>query len=152
MNPVHKLEVRLEHAPGAHERVGHLALHQRGVLFEYAPERDGRWRLSPPYDLTFAEGPGGEHTTSVAGEGRRPMWEHLAALVSIDERNARAILDEVRGALIRWPEEARAALLPDPTITAVSQRLAAVEAAAGLPRAAATSRAPRPAGRRARGT
>lgn len=40
--------------------------------FAYLLGADGRWRLSPAFDLTFSHGPGGEHSTSVAGEGRTP--------------------------------------------------------------------------------
>jgi len=37
----------------------------------------GHWHLSPVFDLTFSFGPGGEHSTSVAGEGRSPTRSHL---------------------------------------------------------------------------
>jgi len=37
----------------------------------------GQWHLSPVFDLTFSHGPGGEHSTSVAGEGRWPTRQHL---------------------------------------------------------------------------
>ena len=38
--------------------------------FSYRLARDRRWRLAPCYDLTFCEGPGGEHQMDVCGEGR----------------------------------------------------------------------------------
>lgn len=42
--------------------------------------RDRRWRLSPCYDLTFSEGPGGEHQMDVCGEGRHITRAHLLEL------------------------------------------------------------------------
>ena len=40
--------------------------------FAFTRDAAGQWRLSPAFDLTYSFGPGGEHTTSVAGEGRLP--------------------------------------------------------------------------------
>ncbi len=40
--------------------------------FAFRMEADGRWRLSPAFDLSFSHGPGGQHSTSVAGEGAAP--------------------------------------------------------------------------------
>jgi serine/threonine-protein kinase HipA len=42
--------------------------HAKNVSFRLG--RDQRWRLAPCYDLTFCEGPGGEHHMDVCGEGR----------------------------------------------------------------------------------
>ena len=37
----------------------------------------GRWQLSPAFDLTYSFGPGGEHATSVAGHGKDISRAHL---------------------------------------------------------------------------
>lgn len=42
--------------------------HGKNISFRLG--RDRRWRLAPCYDLTFCEGPGGEHQMDVCGEGR----------------------------------------------------------------------------------
>ncbi len=49
--------------------------HSRNFAFRLG--RDRRWRLAPVFDLTFCEGPRGEHQTAVAGEGRAPGRTHL---------------------------------------------------------------------------
>lgn len=36
--------------------------------FSYIMSQDGQWRLSPAYDVTFCEGPGGYHQMDVMGE------------------------------------------------------------------------------------
>jgi serine/threonine-protein kinase HipA len=62
----------------------------------------GRWAVSPAYDLVYAEGMGGEHATSVDGEGKNPTGEHIlnvARKVGIDLRRAKEILAEVRTAI-----------------------------------------------------
>ncbi len=40
-------------------------------------DRDGRWKVSPGYDLTFSEGPRGEHQLDICGEARAPTRKHL---------------------------------------------------------------------------
>ncbi len=70
------------------------------------------WSLSPAYDLTFAQGPGGEHTMTVQGEGKSPSLEQMTAVAleaDISPREYEAILEEVRAAIGRWPEFARSA-------------------------------------------
>ncbi len=42
--------------------------------------QDGKWRLSPAYDLTFCNSYYGEHTTSVNGNGKDPGIDDLFAV------------------------------------------------------------------------
>ncbi len=90
----------------AHNRDDHV----KNFAFRMA---DGdEWRLAPAYDLMFSPGPGGEHSMTVAGEGRAPARGHLLSLAEpagIARRDAVAILDEVTAAAARWPEHARRA-------------------------------------------
>lgn len=65
----------------------------------------GDWTLSPAYDLCFSAGPGGEHTMSLAGEGRNPGRAHmlrLAEQAGITKRQAEATIDQVRAAVADW--------------------------------------------------
>lgn len=48
--------------------------------FSYRLNRAGQWQLSPAYDLTFCEGPGGEHQMDICGEGLAPSKQHLLKL------------------------------------------------------------------------
>ena len=48
--------------------------------FSYRLGRDRSWRLAPGYDLTFNEGPGGEHQMDVCGAGRNITRDHLLKL------------------------------------------------------------------------
>lgn len=80
--------------------------------FAFRMSAEGQWRIAPAYDLTFSEGPGGEHTMLVHGEGRRPALGHierLAAAASIEKRELRDVLDQVRSAVSEWPTFADAA-------------------------------------------
>ncbi len=114
----------------AHNRDDH------GKNFSFVMRRGGEWTLSPAYDLTYSQGPGGEHTMAVQGEARQPTWEHmlrLAGAASITEGSAREIVDQVREALQGWPEEARAVEIAGDTIAEVGARLQAAGRAAKLP-------------------
>jgi len=78
----------------AHNRDDHLK--------QFAFRRQsGVWRCAPAYDLTFSEGPRGEHTLLVAGEGRAPGAEHLwrlAEQAGIRPSRAREAVEQVRAA------------------------------------------------------
>ncbi len=64
--------------------------------FAYVLSQDGVWHLSPAYDLNYSEGPGGEHTTSILGEGRSPTRDRILKLgVKFGIENANSILQEV---------------------------------------------------------
>ena len=45
--------------------------------FAYCLNEKGFWTLSPAFDLTYCQGPGGEHSTSVAGHGKNITRTHL---------------------------------------------------------------------------
>jgi serine/threonine-protein kinase HipA len=78
--------------------------------FSFIMDEKGSWRVSPAYDLTFSGGPGGEHSTTVMGEGRHPRRQHLLELAEkagISKKRAKAIIDEVQDAVQRWPRYAQ---------------------------------------------
>ncbi|MBA3816578.1 MAG: type II toxin-antitoxin system HipA family toxin [Parachlamydiaceae bacterium] len=80
--------------------------------FSFLMDEDGSWRVSPAYDLTFSSGPGGEHCTSVMGEGRAPAEFHLLKLakaIGIPEKISQQIIEEVKSAVMLWPAFAKEA-------------------------------------------
>ncbi len=59
----------------------------------------GVWRLAPAYDLTYSDSIGGEHATTVAGEGRNPGMKDLLAVAKksgLKESVAKNIAEKVR--------------------------------------------------------
>ncbi len=86
----------------AHNRDDHVK--NFSFLFN---DQTGRWSLSPAYDLTFSRGPGGEHTTTVLGEGLQPTQKHILQLAKqsgIAATRAEEIFQEVKGAVCCWPD------------------------------------------------
>lgn len=97
--------------------------------FSFLMDRQGVWRLAPAYDLTFMEGPGGEHATSVLGHGREITREHLTALglkADLSRREALDIIDEVRAAVGDWRSFASACGVSNPSRDFIQARLQAV--------------------------
>lgn len=94
----------------AHNRDDHVK------NFSFLMDRDGVWRLAPAYDLTFAEGPGRQHTMDVAGEADRP-GDHdmlrVAERCGIDPDTARDIIARVRDTVDQWPRFAKETGVPD---------------------------------------
>lgn len=93
--------------------------------FAYLMDDRGTWTPSPAYDLTPSDGPGGEHTTLVCGEGRAPKLEHLVALArDVGLKRGATIIDEVRAAVSRFKQYADAAGVPAKLAARIAKVLA----------------------------
>lgn len=80
--------------------------------FSFLMDDDGTWRLAPAYDLTYAPGPGGEHSMTVLGEGKAPGSREILALgrkVGLKEMEMERICDQVRAAVGQWAKFAEEA-------------------------------------------
>lgn len=76
----------------------------------YLMDDRGNWRLAPAFDLTFSNGPGGEHYMAVQGEGRTITREHVEKLGmnhGIPAKRVTSAIGDVRAALADWPSYAR---------------------------------------------
>lgn len=76
----------------------------------YLMDDRGNWRLAPAFDLTFSNGPGGEHYMAVRGEGRTITREHVEKLGKghgISAKRVAAVVDDVRSAIADWPVHSR---------------------------------------------
>lgn len=73
--------------------------------FNFLMDKTGQWRLSPAYDLTFAEGLRGEHCTMVKGAGKNPKIADLVKLgldASLKKAAVLVIIEQTREALGSW--------------------------------------------------
>jgi serine/threonine-protein kinase HipA len=73
--------------------------------FSFLMDKNGKWKVSPAYDLTFSSGPVGQHCTTILGEGKNPTTEHIlkiAEMVSIKPKRSKEIVDEVKAAVLKW--------------------------------------------------
>lgn len=90
---------------GAHNRDDHAKNFVYLLLPGGAEAAPWDWSLAPAYDLNPCAGPGGEHSTTVLGEGRNPTRAHclgLARQSGIARSEAVGIIDQVNSALGRW--------------------------------------------------
>jgi serine/threonine-protein kinase HipA len=55
--------------------------HSRNFAFRL--NEQGHWKLSPAFDLTYSFGPGGEHSTSIAGHGKAISKAHLMQVARV---------------------------------------------------------------------
>ena len=75
--------------------------------FAYRMDAQRHWHLAPCFDLTFSEGPGGEHQMDLCGEGKTIGRQHLLMLAQqggLDSRWASRRLDEMLQTADLWPE------------------------------------------------
>lgn len=94
--------------------------------FAFLMEEDGRWQLSPAYDLTHSPSPSSEHQMTVDGVGHRPEREdclRLATRHGLRPAQCEAIVEEVHEALRHWGEHAEAEACSPETIEAVQRDL-----------------------------
>lgn len=61
--------------------------------FSFLMNEFGEWKLSPGYDLTFSNGPGGEQSTMVMGEGRNITKKHLEKL-GLEAKLSKELINE----------------------------------------------------------
>jgi serine/threonine-protein kinase HipA len=88
----------------AHNRDDHAKQHS------FLMRADGRWRLSPAYDLTFSRGPGGERYSAINGKGSNIRRSDLLAEAdeqSISRNDALTIIERVAAAVRAIPDIAR---------------------------------------------
>ncbi|MDR3013067.1 MAG: type II toxin-antitoxin system HipA family toxin [Chitinispirillales bacterium] len=74
--------------------------HAKNFSFLYD---DGRWQLSPAYDLVYNTGLGitGEHATMIDGEGHNPTEKHILSVAQkagMNRGRAEKVMDEVKNA------------------------------------------------------
>lgn len=87
-------------------------------------DRDGKWHLSPAYDMGYAYNPDGDwtsaHQMSVNGKSSGITKDDLLECASRNNiRNAGQIIDEVCQAAAGWPELARECGVPQKIIDAI---------------------------------
>ena len=72
--------------------------HSKNFSYIYN-EQEKRWKLSPAYDLTYSNSLGGEHATTVNGNGRNPALSDILAVASsigIESSQAESIASDIR--------------------------------------------------------
>jgi serine/threonine-protein kinase HipA len=86
--------------------------HTKNIAFLMAP--DGQWRLAPAFDVIYAHNPQGtwtnQHQMTINGKRDQFVMEDLLTVgYSIGVSRPNEIVDEVRDAVVRWPEFAQQA-------------------------------------------
>lgn len=82
--------------------------HSKNFTFLYNEEKS-RWLLSPAYDLTYSTSIGGEHATSVNGNGKNPGLADILAVaknIGMKSRRANSIALEVKDIVEKYKHRA----------------------------------------------
>jgi len=99
--------------------------HVKNIAF--LMDRAGTWTLAPAYDVVYSYNPAGEFTSrhQMSLNGKRDGFT-ISDLAAVGKRallkrgQARAILDEVLAAVLRWPEFAAMADVAAPQVHAIA--------------------------------
>lgn len=94
--------------------------------FSFLMNEIGEWKLSPAYDITFSNGPGGEQSTMVMGEGRNITINHLVKL-GLEAKLSKVFIEEViqqtQSALAKWENLASEHNVEETNINLIHRRL-----------------------------
>lgn len=77
--------------------------HSKNFSYLYL-ENESRWVLSPAYDLTYSNSIGGEHATTVHGNGSNPGLDDILAVskeIGINHRKAKQIATQVQECVMK---------------------------------------------------
>ena len=98
-------------------------------IFAFIMSNDGNWSLAPSYDLTFSLGPGGEHTTSISGNGKNPSSKEmlkLASLIDLKTGKAKEIISETCEAVRQFTRLAKDIGIRKNTINEIYSNISAL--------------------------
>ena len=107
---------RLERDVNAYEKILRLAAfnvfaHNRddhSKNFSFLMNENGKWKVSPAYDLTFSSSGHGMHSTMINGESANPTKQHLMELANYFKiKNASRIIDQVQTVIYNWKDYAK---------------------------------------------
>lgn len=94
--------------------------------FSFLLNARNEWVFAPAYDLTFSYGPGGEQSTMVMGEGKKPGAEQLQALGKKHGlKNTPNILARVQKAVFHWQKHADKAGVTAKSTTEIADKIGA---------------------------
>ena len=94
--------------------------------FSFLMNELGEWKLSPAYDLTFSNGPGGEQSTMVLGEGRNITLQHLLKLgkeAQLSKNFIESVIDQTRSAIGKWTDLAKYYGVSDSNINFINRSI-----------------------------
>ena len=100
--------------------------HTKNISF--LMEEDGKWRLSPAYDMGYAYNPEGgwtaTHQMSIHEKFDNITRNDLLAFAHQNNiKNASVIIDEICEAAARWPEIAKDSEVPSAMIDVIVSRM-----------------------------
>jgi serine/threonine-protein kinase HipA len=81
--------------------------HSKNFSYLYL-EKDKRWVLSPAYDLTYSSSIGGEHATTIHGNGENPGMEDILEVakgIGIQKNKASSIAKDVKECVEEYLKE-----------------------------------------------
>jgi serine/threonine-protein kinase HipA len=96
--------------------------HPKNLAFRLNAQR--QWKLAPCFDLTYSQGPDGEHQMDVCGEGLNIQRSHVMQLAQtggLDQLWAAHRLDGMLGVVDQWRELVSGFDIRQPTAQAILQ-------------------------------
>lgn len=101
--------------------------HVKNFSFSLDPLSEMKaWSLTPSYDLTFCEGPGGEHSMTTAGEGKQVSRRDVLSLAKqfgIKEKDAINMSTELSDCATQWQSFAKTSGISNTMIKGIDDHI-----------------------------
>ncbi|MGL1892826.1 MAG: type II toxin-antitoxin system HipA family toxin [Spirochaetaceae bacterium] len=94
--------------------------------FSFIMNQKGVWSLSPAYDLTFSNGPRGEHSMTIDGEGKSPTINNMLNVgknAGIKKNDCETIIKQITKVVSNWPKYAKKYDISSKTIDIISGKI-----------------------------
>ena len=94
--------------------------------FSFIMNNDGRWRLSPAYDITFNTGRNHEQSMSIAGYGKNipeRVFYELGGKFELDDEQVKQVFVEISDSLSHWQTIAKSLCIDKSTIKDIQKEM-----------------------------
>jgi len=78
--------------------------------FSFMFNDDCEWTITPAYDITYSNGPGGEHSMDISGEGKSPGQKHVFELgreIGLSKKEIAPCIEQITSIVSQWSKYAQ---------------------------------------------
>lgn len=94
--------------------------------FAFMIDKHQEWHLTPGYDITFSNGPGGEHSMTILGEGKSPGQRKMIEIgkqAGLSNQEISHSIDQAIESVHKWGEYARIAGVTDESMEYINDSI-----------------------------
>ncbi len=94
--------------------------------FSFMINDNWEWAMTPAYDITYSNGPGGEHSMDILGEGQSPGQKHILELgkkTGLSENEITLCIEQITTIVSQWSKYAQTVGISKKTTTHIQKKI-----------------------------